>query len=72
MVIWSTGFDATLDWMPPSVFDEARRPLHERGVTVEQGINCLGFPWLSSRKSGIIYGVDEDAAYIADQIVGAR
>jgi hypothetical protein len=25
----------------------------------------VGLPWLRSRKSGIIYGVEEDAQYIA-------
>ena len=28
------------------------------------GLYFLGFPWLNSRKSGIIYGVEEDARYI--------
>jgi hypothetical protein len=28
----------------------------------------LVFPWLSSRKSGISYGIGEDARYLADAI----
>lgn len=28
----------------------------------------LGFPWLHTRKSGILYGVEEDAAYLAEVI----
>jgi putative flavoprotein involved in K+ transport len=32
------------------------------------GLYYVGFPWLSTRKSGIIPGVDEDAARVVDQI----
>jgi len=29
------------------------------------GLYFIGFPWLSKRKSGTVYGVEEDAKYIA-------
>ena len=32
------------------------------------GLYFLGFPWLNSRKSGIIYGIQEDAGIIAGAI----
>jgi putative flavoprotein involved in K+ transport len=34
------------------------------------GLYYVGFPWLSTRKSGIIPGVDEDAARVVDHLAG--
>jgi putative flavoprotein involved in K+ transport len=67
-VIWATGFLGDFRWLHLPVLDEQQRPLHERGVSSERGLYFVGFPWLNSRKSGIIYGVKEDARFIADAI----
>lgn len=67
-IIWCTGFTAGFDWIRPRVTDDSGLPLHTRGISPVPGIYFLGFPWLHSRKSGIIYGVDEDAHFIADRI----
>ena len=32
------------------------------------GLYFLGMPWLHNRKSGILFGVGEDAAYVAAYI----
>ncbi len=32
------------------------------------GLYFIGFPWLRKRKSGLICGVEEDAAYIVQRI----
>jgi hypothetical protein len=32
------------------------------------GIFFVGFPWLHSRKSGIILGIEEDSRYVASAI----
>lgn len=67
-IIWSTGFTGTFDWIHLPVLDAAGQPMHQRGVSPVPGLYFLGFPWLSKRKSGIICGIAEDAAYIADQV----
>ena len=67
-VIWCTGFTADFGWIHARVTDEHGRPIHKRGVSPVPGIFFLGFPWLHSRKSGIIHGVDEDARFIAEAI----
>lgn len=67
-VIWCTGFTADFDWLHAGVTDGNGRPIHERGISPVPGIYFLGFPWLHSRKSGIIYGIDQDARFIADTI----
>lgn len=67
-IIWCTGFTADFDWIHEPVTDENGRPVHKRGVSPVPGLYFLGFPWLHSRKSGIIHGIDEDARFIAGAI----
>jgi putative flavoprotein involved in K+ transport len=70
-VIWCTGFTANLEWLRVPVTDEAGHPLHVRGVSTVRGIYFLGFPWLHTRKSGLIFGIDEDARHIVETINSA-
>ena len=67
-VIWATGFTGDFSWIHMPVFDDQNKPIHKRGVSAERGLYFVGFPWLNSRKSGILYGIDEDAQYIANVI----
>ena len=67
-VIWATGFSPDFGWIHLPVLDEEGKPMHRRGVSPVACVYFLGFPWLNSRKSGIIYGVGEDARFIADAI----
>jgi len=67
-VIWCTGFTANLDWLSVPVTDDTGQPLHVRGVSPVPGIYFLGFPWLHTRKSGLIFGIDEDARHIVETI----
>jgi len=67
-VIWATGFTADFSWIHLPVLDANGKPIHQRGVSPVRGLYFIGFPWLNSRKSGIIYGIEEDADYIADAI----
>lgn len=71
-VVWATGFGGDLGYLGVPVFDERGTPVHQRGVAEVPGIYFLGFPWLSTRKSGIILGIDEDSAYIADRVADRR
>ena len=47
------------------VLDTDGYPIQRRGVTDYDGLYFLGLPWLHSRRSGILFGVGGDAAYIA-------
>lgn len=67
-VIWATGFTADFSWIHLPVLDAEGKPIHQRGVSPIPGLYFIGFPWLSTRKSGIIYGIEEDARYIAGAI----
>ena len=68
-IIWAAGytFDYSLVKLP--VVDDFGFPVTSRGVTQFPGLYFLGMPWLYKMKSGLLYGVGEDAAYLADQIV---
>lgn len=68
-IIWSTGFTADFSWIDLPVTDAHGRPQHRDGVSEVPGIYFLGFPWVSKRKSSVIYGVDEDAQHIAGTIL---
>jgi putative flavoprotein involved in K+ transport len=67
-VIWATGFTGDFSWIHVPVLDDQNKPIHKRGISAERGLYFVGFPWLNSRKSGILYGIGEDAQYIADAI----
>jgi putative flavoprotein involved in K+ transport len=67
-VIWATGFTADFSWIHVPVLDAEGKPIHDRGISAVPGLYFVGFPWLNSRKSGIIYGIEEDAHYIAGAI----
>lgn len=67
-VIWATGFTGDFRWIHLPVFDDQNKPIHNRGISAERGLYFVGFPWLNSRKSGILLGIAEDAQYIAEAI----
>jgi putative flavoprotein involved in K+ transport len=67
-VIWCTGFDASWEWLKAGTLDEQSRPQHRNGLSSLPGLYFIGFPWLSKRKSGTLYGIPEDASRIVDHI----
>ena len=70
-VLWATGYKADFHLVKVPVFDESGYPIHKRGVTPYEGLYFLGMPWLHTRGSGILYGVGEDAAFLA-ALISAR
>jgi putative flavoprotein involved in K+ transport len=68
MIIWAAGytFDFSLVRLP--VTDGDGFPVQQRGVTSYPGLYFVGLPWLHTQKSGLLLGVGEDAAFIAEHI----
>lgn len=64
-IIWATGVGGDFGWLPRAVIGPNGVPAHAAGVTSLPGVFVLGFPWLTRRASGIVYGIDEDARRIA-------
>ena len=69
-IIWSTGYKFDFNWLEVPVLDERGAPVQERGVTNCQNLYFLGLHWMHTFKSGVLFGVGEDAAYLADYIDG--
>lgn len=67
-VIFCTGFHGDWSWVNFDLFDERGNPRHEKGITSVPGLYCLGYPWLSKRKSGILCGVAEDADRVVSHL----
>jgi putative flavoprotein involved in K+ transport len=71
-IIWATGYALDFDWIKLDAFDEKGRPMHDRGVTAIPGLYFLGLSWLSRRASAFIWGVWQDAEYLAGKIAARR
>ena len=67
-IIWATGYVQDFSWLKVDAFDDSGKPAHDRGVAKADGIYFLGLPWLSMRGSSFIWGVWEDAKYLASHI----
>ncbi len=67
-IIWASGYKLDFGWVQIPVFDEMGYPVHQRGVTACPGLYFLGLHWLYKRKSALLYGVGEDAAFIASAV----
>lgn len=67
-IIWATGFRSDYSWIKVDGFDAQGLPRHNRGISVVPGIYFLGLPWQTRRGSSFIWGVYQDAKYIADHI----
>ena len=67
-VIWCTGFGPDTGWLHAPVLTRGGSPAHTRGITAFPGLYVAGYPWLSNRGSGILYGVAADAARVAQHI----
>ena len=67
-LIWSTGFSFNFEWIDFPVTDEFGYPITNMGATDTPGLYFCGLNWMSKRKSGIIFGVHDDAHVVAQQI----
>ena len=65
IVIWTMGYKFDFNWVRLPVFDVDGYPVQQRGVTAYAGLYFLGLHWLHTIKSGLLFGVGEDAAHIA-------
>jgi putative flavoprotein involved in K+ transport len=67
-VLWATGFSHDFRWLQMPVLDERGDPEQRRGVTALPGLYFLGLRRMYTVKSSFLFGVGEDAAYLAEQI----
>lgn len=67
-IIWATGYKFDFSWVEFPIFDQDGYPIQERGVSEIPGLYFLGLHFLYKRRSGLLWGVGEDAAYVANAI----
>lgn len=67
-VIWAIGYDYDFSLVKLPVFDDMGYPILQGGATRYTGLYFMGLPWLTRRKSGLLLGVGDDAARVADAI----
>jgi len=71
-IIWATGFALDFGWLKFDAFDLKGAPVHRNGIAEVPGLYFLGLSWLSRRASSFIFGVEHDAAHLADHIAARR
>ena len=67
-IIWATGFDHNHSYIKLPVFNENGKLKHKDGIPEFPGIYFLGYPWLRSRKSPILFGIIEDVKFVVDRL----
>lgn len=67
-IIWSTGFDHDHRYIKLPVFDGKGKLKHKDGIPEFPAIYFLGYPWLRTRKSPILFGIIEDVKFVVDKL----
>jgi putative flavoprotein involved in K+ transport len=67
-IIWSTGFDHDHSYIKLPVFDDKGKLIHKDGIPGFPGIYFLGYPWLITRKSPILFGIIEDVKFVVGKL----
>jgi putative flavoprotein involved in K+ transport len=63
-IIWSTGFTADFSWIENIELDKQGYPVNYRGVGTTKGMYFIGLPWMYTRGSATLGGVQKDAEYL--------
>jgi len=67
-VIWATGYSFDFRLVRLPIFDADGYPIQKRGITKYPGLYFVGLPWLHNAKSGLLFGVAQDAEHIVSAI----
>jgi putative flavoprotein involved in K+ transport len=69
-VIWSAGYAWDFSWVRPARLGDRGYPSQRADYADSRGVYFLGMHFLHRQKSGLLYGVGDEAAAIADHIAG--
>ena len=67
-VVWATGYRYDFSWVEAPVLDPSGYPQAPGGVSACPGLYFVGLNWMTWRKSGILYGVGDDARSVAEHL----
>lgn len=69
-IIWATGYKPNFSWLQGISYDESHYPQNNRGISSDlPGLAFIGLPWMYTRGSATLGGVDKDAKYLADNFI---
>jgi len=66
----SNAVQDDFSWIDCDVLDARGAPVQQLGVTSVPGLYFLGLPRMHKIKSSFLWGVGEDAEYLAEHIAG--
>lgn len=69
-VVWATGFGFDFSWIEGIATDAFGYPVTDRGKCTFPGLYFCGLNWMTRRKSGILFGVGDDAQEVSRDIIG--
>ena len=69
-ILWSAGYARDFSWVKPARLDEYGYPIQRADYADSRGLYFLGLHFLHTQKSGLLYGVGDEAAAIAAHIAG--
>lgn len=73
IVIWCTGFEGDYSFVQvPGILNARGQPLEHEGLTEAPGIYFAGVDFSSTRKSGLIMGITEEAQRLVGHIIARR
>jgi putative flavoprotein involved in K+ transport len=67
-IIWCTGYSYDYGWCQLPIFDALGAPVQRRGITRCPNVYFLGLHYMHTMRSGVLFGVGQDAAYLAEHI----
>jgi putative flavoprotein involved in K+ transport len=68
-IVWATGFRPDYGWLDVPVVDAKGQLRHDGGAVADSpGLYALGLPVLRRRKSTFIYGIEDDAREVTDDL----
>ncbi|WP_417886038.1 NAD(P)-binding domain-containing protein [Zunongwangia sp.] len=70
-IIWATGFGYDFSYLESALLNDTGSPVHNNGIMNTERLYCIGFPWLRKKKSGLVYGIQEDAKFLVKKIKNA-
>lgn len=68
-IIWATGWSCDFSWIDLPFLDARGYPEQKRGVTKHPGLYFCGLHWMHTLKSGLFFGVGEDAERVTKHLL---
>ena len=71
-IVWAMGYVCDFTWIEMPAFDDRGYPVQTRGVTAFPGLYFCGLHWLHCLKSGLMFGVGDDARHAIEHLATHR